>query len=211
MRYRNYKYIYPPRPKNAISPDDLDFWDDGSLIAQPKLNGSNSLIFTNGVDAYKMGRHKQILSNFKLDSNEIKDIYRGDGSWMVINSEYMNKSKSDENLEIFNHKLVVFDILVYNGNYMVGSKFSDRVDLMDDLYGQVKSEKEYLFGMTENIYRVKTYRKNFKGLFDNFIKIDMLEGLVMKRANARLERGNSENNNHKTQIKCRKKTKLYKY
>ncbi len=211
MRYRNYKYIYPPRPKNAISPDDLDFWDDGSLIAQPKLNGSNSLIFTNGVDAYKMGRHKQILSNFKLDSNEIKDIYRGDGSWMVINGEYMNKSKSDENLEIFNHKLVVFDILVYNGNYMVGSKFSDRVDLMDDLYGQVKSEKEYLFGMTENIYRVKTYRKNFKGLFDNFIKIDMLEGLVMKRANARLERGNSENNNHKTQIKCRKKTKLYKY
>jgi len=101
MRYRNYKYIYPPRPKNAISPDDLDFWDDGSLIAQPKLNGSNSLIFTNGVDAYKMGRHKQILSNFKLDSNEIKDIYRGDGSWMVINGEYMNKSKSDENLEIF--------------------------------------------------------------------------------------------------------------
>ena len=39
----------------------------------------------------------------------------------------------------------------------------------------------------------------------------MIEGLVMKRRNARLEVGSSEMNNVKSQIKCRKATKNYKY
>jgi len=47
-KYLTYRYIFPPRPKNAIPDSELNFWDNGSLIAQPKLNGSNCVIFTNG-------------------------------------------------------------------------------------------------------------------------------------------------------------------
>jgi len=39
----------------------------------------------------------------------------------------------------------------------------------------------------------------------------MIEGLVMKRRNAKLEIGNTENNNTKSQLKARKPTKLYKF
>jgi len=39
----------------------------------------------------------------------------------------------------------------------------------------------------------------------------MLEGLVMKRKNAKLELGTSENNNIKSQLKSRKPTLNYKY
>jgi hypothetical protein len=39
----------------------------------------------------------------------------------------------------------------------------------------------------------------------------MIEGLVMKRMNAKLELGTSENNNTKSQLKSRKPTKNYKY
>jgi hypothetical protein len=39
----------------------------------------------------------------------------------------------------------------------------------------------------------------------------MIEGVVMKRCNAKLEVGSSELNNSKSQIKCRKSTKNYKY
>jgi hypothetical protein len=38
-----------------------------------------------------------------------------------------------------------------------------------------------------------------------------MEGLVLKRKAARLELGTSENNNTKSQIKCRVATKNYKY
>lgn len=209
-KYLNYRYIFPPRPKNAIPDTELSFWDNGSLIAQPKLNGSNCVIFTNGVKTIVMNRHNQRLTNFNISDNEIKDIYRGEG-WMILNGEYMNKSKSDENSQVFNHKFVIFDILGFNGDYLVGKTFEERVQLLDTLYDQKDCEKEYLFGISENVYRVKSYLTGFSELFNQLTPIDMIEGLVMKRKNAKLEVGSSEMNNVKSQIKCRKATKNYKY
>ena len=210
-KYINYRYIFPPRPKNAISPDDLNFWDNGTLICQPKLNGSNCLIFTNGQKIIVMNRHGQRLTNFQLSDAEVKNLYRGNGGWMILNGEYLNKSKSDEKGQVFNHKFVIFDILAIDGEYMVGKTFEERVQLLDSLYGQVDSEKEYLYKITDNVYRVKSYENGFKDLFDKLTPIDMIEGLVMKRKNARLEIGTSELNNVKSQLKCRKATKNYKY
>lgn len=209
--YNKFRYLYPPRPKNAISFEDLNFWDNGTLLCQCKLNGSNCLIFTNGERHIIMNRHNQRLTNFQLSSDEIKSIYRGNGEWMVINGEYMNKSKSDENNQVFNHKFVIFDILTLGGDYLVGKTFKERIDILDDLYGKVDSEKEYLYKITDNIYRVKSYETNFLDLFNKLTPIDMYEGLVMKRASARLEIGSNELNNVKSQLKCRKSTRNYKY
>jgi ATP-dependent DNA ligase len=210
-KYINYRYIFPPRPKNAVSPDDLNFWDNGTLICQPKLNGSNCLIFTNGQKIIVMNRHNQRLTNFQLSDAEVKNFYRGNGGWMVINGEYMNKSKSDETGQAFNHKFVIFDILCYDGDYLVGKTFEERVNLLDTLYDQVDSEKDYLYSISTNVYRVKSYRDGFKEFFDKYTPIDVIEGVVMKRCNAKLEVGSSELNNSKSQIKCRKSTKNYKY
>ena len=210
-KYINYRYLYPPRPKNAISPDDLNFWDSNSLLAQPKLNGSNCLIFTNGVKVVVMNRHNQRLTNFRLTDEEVKSLYRGNGGWMILNGEYLNKSKMDETGQPFNHKFVIFDILCFDGDYLVGKTFEERVQLLDTLYDQINCEKEYLFGISENVYRVKSYLSGFNDLFNKLTPIDMIEGLVMKRRNARLEIGSSEMNNVKSQIKCRKSTKNYKY
>jgi hypothetical protein len=209
-KYENYRYIYPPRPKNAIPDSELDFWDNGSLIAQPKLNGSNCLIFTNGQRFVVMNRHSQRLTNFQLSENEIKDIYRGDG-WMILNGEYLNKNKNDETGQSFNHKFVIFDILCYNGEYLLGKTFSERVELLDSLFGKIESEKSYLYKITENVYRVRSFDTGFKPLYDTLTPIDVIEGLVMKRKNARLEVGATENNNIKSQLKCRKPTKNYKF
>lgn len=212
MNYNSYKYIFPPRPKNAIPNDELDFWDNGSLIAQPKLNGSNTTIFTNGEIFRMMNRHDQPLQSFSITTQEILNIYKcKKGEWLVINGEYMNKSKMDENNKVFNHKFVIFDILVQDSNYLVGRTFEDRIMLLDELYGTSDSDKEYLYGISENIYRVKSYDRNFKSIYDKLTPIDMIEGLVMKRKTAKLELGVTENNNVKSQLKCRKPTKNYKY
>jgi len=208
--YSKFFYIWPPRPKNCVPQSELDFWDNGMMIAQPKLNGSNAVIFMNGKDVHFYNRHNQRMTNVQLGKEELLKLYSGEG-WMVINGEYMNKSKSDENGQVFNHKLVIFDILVHNGTYLLGTTFQDRVNLMDNLFGKNDSEKSYLCSVTENVYRVKSYTSNFKEMFEELIKIDMVEGLVMKRKSGKLEIGNTENNNTKSQIKFRKATKNYKF
>jgi hypothetical protein len=210
-KYLTYRYIYPPRPKNAIPDSELNFWDNNTLIAQPKLNGSNCLIFTNGIKNVVMNRHNQRLTNFRLSDAEILDIYRGNGGWLVLNGEYLNKNKSDESGQSFNHKFVIFDILCYDSEYLVGKTFEERINLLDNLYGELNSDKDYLYKISTNVFRVKSYNSEFKNLYDTLTPIDMIEGLVLKRKSARLELGTSENNNIKSQIKCRKSTKNYKY
>jgi ATP-dependent DNA ligase len=210
VKYNKFRYVYPPRPKNAVSPEDLNYYDNGNFLCQCKLNGSNCLIFTNGDSHFVMNRHKQRLTGFKL-GDQIADFYRGDGEWMILNGEYMNKSKSDENENIFNHKFVIFDILAYNGEYLLGSTFSERVQLLDSIYGTNDSDKDYLYSISDDVYRVKSYETGFKNTFDELTPIDMIEGLVMKRKNAKLELGATELNNVKSQIKCRKRCKSYKY
>lgn len=213
MKYKAYNYIYPPRPSNAIPPAALADWDNNTLIAQPKMNGSNCVVFTNGSELYVMNRHHQRLTNFRIDKSEILSLYKShfDG-WLVLNGEYLNKSKTDENGEIFNHKLIIFDILVYNSEYLVGKTFAERRQLLDEIYSVSDSDKWYLYSISDYIYRVKSYETGFASLFANLTKRgSVIEGLVMKRKTARLELGNTENNNSRSQLKCRVATKNYKF
>lgn len=211
MRYASYRYIYPPRPKNAIPSTELHSYDNGSMIAQPKLDGSNCLIFTDGVQVKTMNRHGESMSRFEITKDEILSLYKGSGGWTVINGEYMNKSKREDSGATFNHKFVIFDLLVVDGDYLVAKTFDQRIKMLDDMFGVNDSDLPYLHGISENVYRVKSFDKSFLERFDTLSRIDMVEGLVMKRRNARLEIGNTELNNTKSQIKCRKATKNYKY
>jgi hypothetical protein len=211
MKYLNYRYLFPPRPKNPIPNTELSFWDNGSLIAQAKLNGSNSSIYTNGEKVIVMNRHGARLSRVEVDNSEILSLYKGNGGWTVLNCEYLNKNKQDENRKAFNHKFVIFDILVNDGDYLVGKTFEERIELLDTMFGQKECEKDYLYGISENVYRVKSYQNQFNMLYDTLTPIDLIEGLVLKRKTARLEIGNTELNNVKSQIKCRKPTLNYKY
>lgn len=211
MRYQNYKYIYPPRPKNCVSPEDLVELDNDTLVAQPKLNGSNSSFYLNPEKLMVMNRYNAVLTNVQMSPDEIKKLYKGDGGWTVLNGEYMNKSKCDKNGEVFNHKFVIFDILVLNGNYLIGHTFEERILLLDELYGTNDSDQEHLYSVSENIYRAKSYTSNFLELYCDLIPTDMMEGLVMKRKKAKLELGLTVDNNCRSQLKCRKPTKNYKF
>jgi hypothetical protein len=216
MKYESLRYIYPCRPANAIPPEELNYWDKSNLmLGQLKMNGSNTLIFTNGDTVRVMGRHNQILSNFQISRDEIIDgLYNTlnlKGKWIVLNGETLNKSKLDERGLTFNQKLILFDILVFDSEYLVGKTFQERIDILDSMYGQKSSDKEYLHGISNNIYHIKSHYDNFKTLFDIYTKIPLVEGLVLKRKNAKLEISTGEKNNWRSQIKCRKPEKNYKF
>lgn len=212
------KYIYPPRPENSFPRKGMSVFDNGTFIGQPKFNGSCCEVYIGGENyddkksmvSYHwkvMNRHKQPLINCKLSSDEFKSILDNKGMNLFV-GEYMNKAKKDENNQLFNHKLILFDILVYNNEYLIGKTFKERLDI---LYKIVKpiDENLYSYKITDNIYITKTFSNNFSKLWDEFVTIDMIEGMVLKRSNAGLELGLREQNNTKSQLKCRKATKLY--
>ena len=147
------------------------------------------------------------MSNFDINKSEMLNFYRGKG-WMVLNGEYTNKGKLDHNNNVFQNKFCLFDILVYDSQYLIGQTLQKRIDLLQKLY---ETGDEYINRLSENFYLVNCYYNNFLETYNELIKIDLIEGVVLKRKNAKLEIGNSENNNSKSQIKSRKPTKNYKF
>lgn len=224
--YDSYRYIFPPRPENPSSPATLPNYDDGrSYLAQPKLNGDCMEVYTNGKEVILKNRHNESFSkDIKLEKELIK-LHRqtlpGEvGKWMVLVGEYMVKSKKDKSGKPWNHKFVIFDIIVFDGVQLIGKTFEEREKLLDKLYGKNDLEvsetgvNQLDFLYTTNVpdcYRIKTYRNCFSKLWADLVKIDMYEGLVLKRAKAKLENGLSEQNNHKSQVKFRKSTKNYSF
>ena len=205
------KYIYPPRPETKVAPESLDIFDDMDVyFAQPKLNGSSmEIYFSDGAKEIKlMNRHKEPIA-CKIDKEELRKLYSGHGE-MVICGEYMNKNQIDGNGKYWNIKYVIWDIIVYNGQHLLGSTFEERFKLLISLYPD-NVTKPHLHEISANCYRVDTQYYGFKKFFNYITKFEMYEGLVMKRKNGKLENGTTAGNNTRTQIKCRKPTKNYNF
>lgn len=210
VKFDKFKYIFPPRPEYVISPDQLHKYET-THGGQCKMNGSCCVIFIKGNEFRYFGRHQnENLSRFNLKIDDLKVLNAGNNEWNVIVGEYMNKNKNGLDGKPWNHKFVIFDILVYNGIYLLGSSFEERLSLLDKIYG-TESENEYLYKLNENVFRVKTFYDNFSDRWNEIVKVDMLEGFVLKKKTAKLERGLSPKNNVLWQLKSRKTTLNYKF
>lgn len=209
INYNRYRYIYPPRPEINLPSSELNKYDNGLWLGQPKLNGSNITIFTNGVELHVYNRHNSPLTNVKMTKEEFLSLHRGNG-WIVLNGEYMNKSKSNVKNEVFNHKLVIFDVLVYEGVQTIGMTFDERIKLLNKLYTQSDYDG-FINKFSDNVYVVKSFYENFYQIYQKITQTDMYEGWVLKKRNAKLKNGISEKNNTDSQMKFRKPTKNYSY
>ena len=218
MKYEKYSYLYPPRPIQTTKNTELGKYDNGEFLAQPKYNGTCCMVFMNENELIVMNRHKGVITS-DYSKVDLKGLHRGKG-WLVLCGEFLNKNKKGEDGTPFNLKFIIWDILVYNSNYIIGSTFLERMILLEQLYPSVKiavgeksmeSFKHLCFTKHNNVYKAPYYTEGFELLYDMIVGVDLYEGLVLKRKNAKLSLGLTERNNNDWQIKCRKPTKLYDF
>ncbi len=209
--YNAYKYIYPPRPEQKMSYTSLGTFEKmDKFLAQPKFNGSSLELYTNAKIFMTMNRHKEHMI-CKIPPIELLHLSKENGHrWMVTCGEYMNKNQNDETNTPWNHKYIIWDILVYGGNHLLGWTYDERLKLLRDIYPD-NPVKKYLHQITENCFRVDSIYAGFEQAYNDIVPHNMYEGLVLKRKNAKLENGTSANNNTSSQIKIRKPTKNYNF
>lgn len=208
MKMESYRYVYPPRPKHACHPKELSKYDDGEHLAQVKVNGSCMVVFTNGQETIIMNRHRQKFNDCKI-KDQIKSLHRGKG-WMILVGEYTNKAKRSEEGNIWRDKLVLFDIIAYEGNQLIGMSFEERYDLLRSLYNS-KYENWWLDRINEDVLIAKALENNFQKTFEQVTKVDLYEGYVLKNKKLALQPGHSEDNNCGSMIKFRKPSKNYRF
>lgn len=217
MVYDSFKYLYPPRPQFKIPPIDLDKYE-GTFLANPKLNGTACVVFTNGEELHVYNRHGQPLAKYSPFIN-FKSL-SPDGLWYVYAGEYLNKGQKGESGEVERHKFVIWDLLVYAGEYLIGKTYLERLRIIDKAYPCVSSQvtdkglEIYEFMCAtglDGIYKVPVYAMGFDYLYTELIKTDLYEGIVLKKMDAKLGYGYQEKNNSEWQVKCRKSNSLYEF
>jgi ATP-dependent DNA ligase len=212
-------YLYPPRAEQKIKPESLSQYDTGKFLGQVKYNGSASMLYMDGINFQKItNRYREDITNIKKAEIDFQGLYRGTG-FIALAGELLNKNKNGEDGNPFNQKFIVWDILVYNGNYLVGYSTTERLELLENLYPCNRMQQGEKFESYEHlcctgikgVYRAPTYTKYFSDLYTDIVKTDLYEGFVLKRAEAKLEIGFREKNNSNWQLKCRKETKNYTF
>lgn len=203
MKYDQYSYLYPPRPETKIPPAMTNFYDSRGWIAQAKLNGTCTLIFTNGTDCVFKTRHNEDHKAWTPKSEHISffnsTVSEG---WNVFVAELMH-SKGPELKDM----LYVFDILVHAGKQLVGTTFAERQDILASLIPGV--EHELWYEHNRNVVRAKNHVGPTLDLYSKITETSYVEGVVMKNPKARLDFCFKEGNNKNWQVKCRKTTKNY--
>jgi len=133
---------------------------------------------------------------------------------MCFAGEYLNKSKKDENKNPLTG-FCIWDILAFDGKILIGSTIQERNELINKLYPTKFSKSiggvDYLYGtQTPEIYKVANYESDFHKIFSIITKVDLVEGLVLKRKSGKLEMMTREQNNTGWSVKIRKATLNYK-
>lgn len=218
MPYTEFRYIYPPRTEMKIKPGPglvRKMWEKfPGVIGQFKLNGTRNMfyVFPDGsVQAWN--RHAEQQKQYDLTPSmkaNIAALGLPMGKFHVVDGELLHsKTKTVKDVAY------MFDILVFNGEYLLGETYLERYLLLHRLmedggkfgyFPQDFTPREGNMYLAENFAPVK-----WDWMWQMALKVDYCEGMVLKQTNSvsALEPGNTVVNNPGFMLRVRKPTKNY--
>lgn len=180
--------IYPPRPKGAIPPSELDYYESlGIYGVQPKFNGSRCPIHISADgQVFAYSRHGRAHRNYEMPISVMREILalpglkKGIEVW--LDAELLSKTTAPDT----KNKIVLFDVLHYDKYLFLSPDQRGRIKLLTDICGN-PTKLDTLRGMayviSENLLMAPTFYSNFKEEFDKDHGNEV-EGLVLRKLNS---------------------------
>lgn len=206
FRYEEFRYLWPPRPEQAIARPMFSFYERSGWICQLKLNGACSVIFVPpNREMFAWGRHNEPHKAWQANDAS-RSAFRnlpGEG-WYVFVAELMHsKVPGIRNINY------IFDILVNDGDYLVTTTLAERQAMLTNLFETHETTLSHHV-IDDNTWLVRNYTEGFEELFDSLDRPEY-EGLVFKNPKAKLAYCEKEGGNTKWQVKHRKPHKNFTF
>jgi len=213
MRFENWRYLSPPRPdsKGAIASEFLQHFEQEGWIAQAKLNGTGNVmgIAPDRRTIKALSRHNDPHKLWSPSTHTAKPFQELSGNgWYVFVCELMHSKVSGGPRDI-NY---VNDILVADGDYLVGSTFAARQTMLYELFHIKPAKNDELshYVIDEHTWLARNHTTNFLVLYEALQK-PYHEGLVLKKPLAKLALCSKEGSNTSWQVKCRRGGKNFSF
>lgn len=227
------RYIYPPRPnEGAVPATELPIFRDRGWQGQLKFNGNRLVLFKNGAGTTFYNRHKDVHKRYTPPDwliQEIEDACRSLGldqdKWSLLDGELLHHKHP-----LFKDTIAIWDILVRDSQWLLGTTYQERYESLlaqlppepEMFYLEVGGER-FLLGikLTEHIF-IPILTDDPQKLWDLTEEVNVaagwkgegepvLEGVVLKNPQGKLEPGFKEKNNTSWCTRCRVKTGRHRY
>lgn len=201
--------LYPPHPESKISSHKLEQYErTGEWLAQRKFNGTHILLYVS--KDRKVGiftRHGTPPAIFSLSKSHVQQILSlnlelGKDYW--LNGELLDhKTKSKS----YKGKIVLFDVL-HAGSYLIKKlDQSQRLDLLSEICNhptELESAGGIALKVTDDIWMAETWRDNFQKHFQEFLHLDEIEGLILRKARSFIDNFGQKQYSVPWIVRCRK-------
>lgn len=206
IEYNDFNYLWPPRPEQAVPSTLLHHYERSGWSASFKKNGTCSIIAVHPKDhkLIAMNRHNEVHKAWTPTDEVMATFYGLPGDyWYVFVAELLhNKGGGYRNVNY------IHDILVVNGEYLVGSTHSKRYAILhDDVFkSHIRNGRETYshHELDQHTWLAIEYDTGFKKLYDG-ITDEIDEGLVLRDPNVPLAYCTRQKANTLGLAKCRRK------
>lgn len=224
-------YIYPPRPEGAVPRGDHSIFEDLGWVAQFKYNDTRCLIkFCSDGRIQLWNRHAEMMRTYHTpitlqeQLEQIRDKL-GPGYHLLDGGLLDQKHASIKNT------IVIWDIIVKNGEHLTGTTYQERYDQLQDfttglawIYDDDHRETCYAIGqqITKDIFLPTNWEpKNWERCWRLIDSINepwltqgngpVLEGLLFKDPEGTLSHGFREKNNSNWLARSRVETGRHRF
>lgn len=201
--------LFPPHPELKIPPNKLDEYEKtGKWVAQRKFNGTHVLVHISPErDVTMLTRHGTPPKLFSLTESHKKQILSlnlDEGKEYWLDGELLDhKTKSKE----YKGKIVLFDVL-HAGRYLINHPNQvERLRMLSEICGE-PTRQEPNFGIalqvSDDIWMAETWKSEFSKHYSEFLNLDEIEGLVLRKAASSLDSFGQKEYDVSWMVRCRK-------
>jgi hypothetical protein len=211
VKYDEYAYLWPPRPECAVPFEAVGMYVRKGWWAQVKKNGTCTVIAARGDEVIFKTRHATDHDLWR-PLPEHAAFFQGSPRWTVFAAELLHSKTPHIKNELF-----LFDVLVHDGEHLVGSTFAERQRLLHTAYERMVPKFRavdcglgaYAVGPYVRLLRSYAGRQDAEALWRSLKLED--EGLVLKDPHAKLKVCITGSSNGGWQVKVRRPTKNYSF
>ena len=205
------KVIHGPRPQSLITPEQLPIYEQtGEWLVQRKFNGYKNTIYVCGHAIRYFNKGKPFTA--------VK--YPGVPDFVI--RQFLDLGLQPDKEYWFDgellhlrvpHTIVLYDILQNAGEYFLGRPQFERLLVLDAICKNPKSMCSLGIArqVSENIWLAEHWDHDFVHHYEEFLHLDLIEGLVLRRKSAPLADFGHRAHETDSQIRCRKPSTGYRH
>jgi len=221
MKTKSSIYIYPPRPADAIPRDQTSLLGEMQWLAQLKFNDTRCLVkYLPDGTIELWNRHGERIRNYTTPDWLLAELHQVREMLGLSSTGYhlLDGGLLDSKHKAIKDTLVIWDILVRDGEHLLGTTYGDRYNLLvaDNMkpwmFSHPTYDKPIQFGLsyTPHVFLPENHPANkWPELWQMIDQINtpwaspLIEGLVFKNPQGTLGMGYREKNNSEWLMRSR--------